>query len=160
MNRKSVFCLILFLGFSINLYARDSSAGCGIGWEINGDNSFFGTSIRGTTHSTLVPTFSMSFGTSGCAKHSIVKNESRGIHFAESNFAVLMVEMSLGEGEYLAGFTNVMGCDQVEATFRDVMQTNYDRIFSADEVTPVEMYKNVLTQIKSDQTLATNCRKI
>lgn len=157
---KSALCFLILMALSFNLLARDKSDGCGLGWEIIEDHSFLGTSIRGTTNSVLSPTFSMTSGTSGCESHSIVKNEARGIHYAEANFANLMMEMSLGNGEFLAGFAQVVGCGEVENTFEDVMQKNYLEIYSSANITPVEMYNNVLRQIRKDTVLSGNCHSI
>jgi len=150
-----LFAVMMFL--AAPLYARDSSSGCGLGWEVNGDNSFLGTSTRGTTHATFVPTFSMSFGTSGCAKHSVVQNEKRGLHYAEGNFASLMVEMSVGQGEVLNGFAAVMGCGTEQSAFGQIMQARYGEIFTSVDITPVDMYHNVMRQIRADNQLAGSC---
>ncbi|MCP4753555.1 MAG: DUF3015 domain-containing protein [Proteobacteria bacterium] len=157
---KSTLFFLVLMVLSLSLYARDTSSGCGIGWEINDDNSFLGTTTRGTTHSTFNPSFSMTSGTSGCARHSIVKNEAKGIHYAEANYANLMTEMSLGNGEFLSGFAHVLGCGDVENTFKDVMQKNYGNIYSSDDVAPVEMYNNVIRQIEEDSQLSGSCRSI
>jgi len=154
---KSLLLLAAFSLASANLYAADSSSGCGLGWEVNGDTSMLGTTTRNTTHATLAPTFSMTFGTSGCARHSIVKNESKGIHYAEGNFASLMVEMSQGQGEVLAGFAEVMGCAKAEAQFGSVMQSHYGEIFTSAKATPSEMYQQVKLKIKADQGLSNSC---
>ena len=100
----------------------------------------------------------MTLGTSGCAKHSIVKNEAKGKFYIEGNLANLMVEMSLGQGEVLAGFANVMGCSSVEQSFGKVMQENYGKIFTSDEVTPMEAYSKILGQIKANKQLASSCQ--
>jgi len=157
---KLAIFIIVLMTLSFNLYARDKSGGCGLGWEVIDDHSLFGTSVRGTTHAYFTPTFSMTSGTSGCENHSIVKNEARGIHYAEANFANLMMEMSLGNGEFLAGFAEVVGCGEVENTFSDVMQKNYGDIYSSNDIKPVEMYNNVLREIKEDRILAGACRSI
>ena len=155
---KTLILMFAFAALSTNLYAADSSSGCGLGWKVNGDNSFMGTITRGTTHAVLIPTFSMTAGTSGCAKHSIVKNDAKGKFFIEGNLANLMVEMSLGQGEVLAGFAEAMGCGSVESSFGTVMQENYGQIFTSDEVTPMEAYDRVKSQIMANHHLATSCQ--
>lgn len=157
---KYAFYILILMSIPFHLSARDSSSGCGIGWEVNDDNSFFGTSTRGTTHATFVPTFSMTFGTSGCARHSVVRNDAKGIHYAEANFANLMIEMPMGNGEFLAGFADVLGCGEVSASFGNVMQKNYKDIYSSDKITPVEMYNNVIKQIMKNGDLSRSCHLI
>ena len=60
----------------------------------------------------------------GNQKHSIVKNESKGMHFAEANFASLMIAMSQGDGEFLSGFSEVLGCSNADTTFKRVLRKN------------------------------------
>ena len=152
------FLVLFFL--TTPAIARDKSDGCGLGWEVTDENSFLGTSTRGTTNSTFVPTFSMTFGTSGCARHSIVKNESKAMHYAEANFASLMIEMSQGSGEFLAGFSEVLGCSGADGTFKQVMQSNYSDIYSSMDTTPSEMVESVLVKIKSHSVLSGSCYAI
>lgn len=163
MNRRFIHfifhCCILMLMTS-PLSAKDTSSGCGLGWEVNKDKSFLGTIIRGTTHSILAPTFSMTFGTSGCDKHSVVQNEFKGLHFTEANYANLMVEIPTGSGEFLSGYSQVLGCSAVDDTFKSVMQHNYEAIYSASDITPTQVYLNVMDQIKGNVVLSTNCTQL
>ena len=100
----------------------------------------------------------MTLGTSGCAKHSIVKNESQGIHFAEANQHQLMIEMAMGEGEYVAGFAQVIGCDA--NSFGPAVRKNYDRIFTTENTSAKEMYDNLKNAVVTDETLAKACAVI
>lgn len=150
----------IFLAFSvfmmsIGIYAADSSSGCGLGWQIFRDNSLVSSSLRATTNSITLNTIGMTLGTSGCAKHSIVKNESKGIHFAEANMDQLMLEMAQGQGEFVAGFANVIGC-QPDSFARGV-QKNYNKIFTSEETSAGEMYKNLKFIVGSDEFLARSC---
>lgn len=154
----SLFCLIVLI--ALPAYAKDTSSGCGLGWEVIEDKSFLGTIIRGTTHSILAPSFSMTFGTSGCDKHTIVKNEFKGIHYTEANYASLMVEMPQGNGEFLSGYAQILGCTKVDDTFKSVVQHNYEAIYATSDITPFQVYKNVLTQIEGNVILSTNCHQL
>jgi len=154
---KALFVLSVLLFLAMPAYARDTSSGCGIGWEINDDNSFLGTSTRGTTHATFVPTFSMTFGTSGCARHSIVEKDLRGIKYVAVNFPSLMADMSQGQGDTLSAFASVLGCSSVKETFGQVMQENLGEIYPVEAFTPEDLYRNVVRQIQANQTLAHSC---
>ena len=97
----------------------------------------------------------MTLGTSGCAQHSIVKNEAEGIHFAESNHHQLMVEMAQGQGEFVSGFATVIGCES--ESFAQGVQKNYDKIFTSEDTSASEMYKNLKQLVGSDISLARSC---
>ncbi|MBF0235234.1 MAG: DUF3015 family protein [Desulfamplus sp.] len=124
----STFLLMVSISVAMPLFARDGSDGCGMGWDVTEEKSFLGTSTRGTTNATFSPTFSMTSGTSGCDKHSIVRQDAQGIHYAEVNFTSLKMEMPRGNGEFLSGFAQVLGCGGVTAMFGTVIQKNYQNI--------------------------------
>ena len=157
MKLKLILALLVSFLFSINLFAGDSSSGCGLGWEIAPKNSLLSSSIRTTTHVFLPNTFSMTFGTSNCAQHSIVQNDKRGIHYAEANFDQLMTEMAQGNGEYLAAFAHVLGCNSNDV-FGQQMQQNYSNIYTSSDVTPIEMYQNVKKEIRENSSLSSKCQ--
>ena len=85
--------IFLFSLVSVSAMAGDSSSGCGLGWQVFKDNSLVSSSSRAITNVTFLNTGAMTFGTSGCAKHSIVKNEAKAIHYAQANQNQLMVDL-------------------------------------------------------------------
>ena len=132
-----------FLFFFSFAYAADSSSGCGLGWSVFKENTLVSSSLRMTTNGLFFnQTFGMTSGTSNCARHSIVKNESKGIHFAEANFKQLAVEMAQGQGEYLQGFAVATGYIGDMALFGKLVQANYERILPDATTTPDQMYHN------------------
>ena len=133
--------IVLFLTFSA--YAVDKSSGCGAGWYVTKRNSLVSSTIRGTTNAIFFnATLGMTSGTMNCAKHSIVKSEKRGIHYAEANFHQLMVDMSRGEGEFLEGFAHVVGYSGDMKLFGGMVQQNFGNIFVNSDTTAQEMYEN------------------
>ncbi len=150
---KNLLLVSLFL-LSFQVYA-DGSSGCGLGWSIASKNSLLSSSIRNTTHAILPNTFSMTSGTSGCAKHSIVKNEYKGIHYAEGNFHQLMAEMSQGRGEVLNGFAAVLDYHGDMNLFGEFVQKNYSRIFTSASIAPVEMYNNFKHELLNSKEYVT-----
>lgn len=104
--------LVLLISIFANVsFAGDGSSGCGLGWQVAPKQSLLSSFSRSITHVFLPNTFSMTFGTSGCARHSIVKKDSAIQHFVEANFENLQIEMAQGQGENLAMLTELMGCD-------------------------------------------------
>jgi len=129
--------------------------GCGLGWQITQKKSFLGTTTRGTTNSFVPPTFGMTFGTIGCDKHSFTKNEEAGVSFALANQENLTIELAQGEGEYVAGFAQALGCKDA-AAFGQMAQAKYSEIIGNND-SAVQMYKNVRNQIAQDASLSATC---
>tara|TARA_R110002072_G_scaffold534_6_gene3934 strand:+ start:110221 stop:110694 length:474 start_codon:yes stop_codon:yes gene_type:complete len=153
--KKLVLLLGLALSFtSTNIMAGDSSSGCGLGWAVFKDNSLVSSSLRATTNAFFLNTIAMTFGTSGCAKHSIVKNEKKQIHFSETNYPQLVAQMSQGQGEYMNGMAGLMGCDS--AVFSQTMQSNFSQVVpTSDNAT--ELVQNMQLQVLTNEKLASSC---
>jgi hypothetical protein len=157
MKMRSILVLISsFSLFSFSAFAADSSSGCGLGWEVTQKQSLVSSAIRSTTNAILPNTFSMTFGTSGCQKHSVVKNESEQMYFVEANLDQLALDMAQGDGEYLRGFAAVMGCESAYGDFSSFVQKQYPEIFSGS-VTPTRVLQQVKRGIRSNAALANTC---
>ncbi len=126
---KLLSILVLTGLMSTQVLARDSSDGCGLGWEVTDKKTLSATTTRLTTNVTIPPTFGMSTGTIGCEQHSLVKADKAPLHFAEINYEVIITEMAKGEGETLETFASVLGCDVAKAT--KLAQENYGKIVKA-----------------------------
>lgn len=139
-------------------YAEDSSNGCGVGWYVNSQTSLVGTSTRDTTNGTFPNTFSMTSGTSGCAKHTIVKNEMPAYNYVASNYDVLKIEMAQGHGENLSALARTFGChDRAVDQFGEKIRENYQQVMDGTPNSPFDLFENVKTQISTDQYLSSNC---
>ncbi|TNF25990.1 MAG: DUF3015 domain-containing protein [Deltaproteobacteria bacterium] len=129
MKLIKLFVAMAFLTSTAAVMAGDSSSGCGAGWYIFKKNSLVSSSLRATTNAILLnATFGMTFGTSNCSQHSIVKVEKEAIYFAEANHNQLMLDIARGEGEYLNAFSEIVGCK--EDKLGKSLQTNFDKIYS------------------------------
>jgi len=139
--------------------AEDQSGGCGMGWKIAPKNSLISTTTRAYVNATFSSTIGMTLGTSGCAKHSIVQNDKRAIHFAEVNQGQLMIEMAQGRGEHLRGLVATLGCNP--AGFSDIsraIQADYSNIFpSMSDTSAPQMLNGVKAAISKQQGLAQQC---
>jgi len=155
---------VIFLGMILSMgsaFAGDGSSGCGAGWYIFKKNSLVSSTLRATTNAIFLnATFGMTFGTSNCSKHSIVKNDMKAIHFTEYTFAQLKREMAKAEGDYFLAMADIMGCGQYTQEFGHVVRNNYGTIFNANTKTPVDMVKNLERKIKDNQSLSKNCQII
>lgn len=114
--RKMVTTALLAIFSSImfqpSAFAADGSSGCGPAWFIMKDNSILSSALRLTTNGILFPfvTLGMTFGTSNCTKHRIVKTEQESLYFATQNYYEIKGEMARGQGEYLSAFASTIGC--------------------------------------------------
>lgn len=153
---RSIILAILSFVFVSSAFAADSSSGCGLGWEVGQKNSLVSSAIRSTTNAVLPNTFSMTFGTSGCQKHSVVKNESEQMFYVEANLEHLAVEMAQGDGEYLRGLAVMMGCENSYGDFSSAMQQNYSQTFSEKASAP-GVLKQVRNGIRANSVLKQTC---
>jgi hypothetical protein len=162
MNSRRILMknMIISLAFlvSFGALAADSSSGCGLGWEVAPKQSLVSSFTRNLVNATASSTIAMTLGTSGCAKHSIVQNDAKGIHFAEANLNQLAIDFSRGNGEFVNGFAAVFGCQNVNA-FGSMVQSNYDSVMT-NNVSGVELYNNVKKEIQKNAALSQSCTLI
>lgn len=157
--QKSVlaFTVVALALVAAPAFAQDQSSGCGLGWQVTQKNSLVSSSVRTTTNTFLPNTFSMTFGSSGCTKHSIVMNEKQQQYFVESNLNALSIEMAQGDGEYLRNFAAVMGCGSDTAGFSRLLQSHYGEVFPAASPDASEVLNRVKAEIRSDAAMSLAC---
>ena len=119
------------------------------------DNSLISSALRATTNAMFFNTIGMTFGTSGCARHSIVMNDKKTLHFTEANHNELKLEVAQGSGEHLSGLSHLMGCSS--DAFSATLQKNYAQVFSKEDISPRELVNNIQAQVVSDENLARSC---
>jgi Protein of unknown function (DUF3015) len=157
-----ILSVLCFLG-TLSLFAKNptgmndvGSDSCGLGWQITQKKSFLATTTRGTTNAFVPPSSGMTFGTLGCDKHSFVKkNEEAGVTFALANQENLSIELAKGEGEFVDGFAQSLGCHDSVA-FGRMAQNRYSEIFR-EKASALQVYQNVKQQIHQDPQLAASC---
>lgn len=134
MKLLSLFVLVALL--STQSFARDTSSGCGLGWEVTDKKTLSATSTRNTTNATVPNTFGMTSGTLGCEQHGFVLENRAPEHYAEVNYEVIVAEMAQGQGETLSTFASLLGCDADMAS--KLSQSNYESIVKANG-TPAQL---------------------
>jgi len=146
-----VLMVALIVGAQIQLAAaEDQSSGCGLGWQVSQKNSLLSSAVRSTTDVILPNTFSMTSGTSGCAQHSIVKNDEKAVIYAVNNYDSIVVEMAAGHGEFLQGFAEALGCtDAAYTTFGSFTQSRYKKIVDDANQDGINLYRAVRTELES-----------
>lgn len=165
MKMKKRF-LVLFLalaGMPI-AQAADSSDGCGIASQVYPDKTMVGITVRYTTRGVYSQTLDWTgttMGKFGCAKHSIVKNEVRDIHYLNSNIDSIMIDAAQGRGEYLTGLSRSLGCgDAAVGELSREMQNNFEKVFFPRQQNERETPNKIRSIIKSNERLVNNCVQI
>ena len=146
--------LIMNLG-----HTRDKSSGCGPGWKISKRMSITSSSVRLSTNSFTTP-FGMTSGTSGCKRHSIVKEESKQIHFVEENLDQLEIEMSIGKGQFVEQLASLLGCENKVSVFTKTMQKNYNELFQEEKTNPSHLLNSVKNKVMNSLELSKGCHII
>ena len=121
----------------------NNQTGCGLGSMIIKDNSSaLLLALQATTNGTSGnQTFGITSGTSGCTKTKIVMNE-RAEEFVASNMDQLAKEIAMGQGESVDTLAELLAVEDKEA-FASALQTNYNSIYSADDVKMAEVLDTI-----------------
>lgn len=145
-------------GRSGGVSGEPDTDGCGLGWQVTDKKTIAASITRGTTNGTVPPSFGMSSGTLGCAKHPFAKRDQAGVVYAATNFDALSLEMARGQGEYLDGFARVFGCSDAKVSeFNHMVQTQYRTISEGGKANAVRLYLNVKKQVQIDPVLHAHC---
>jgi len=155
---KNIWICLCFIYSAFCLAVSDQ--GCGLGDLALKKKSMVSATSRYTVNGIFSSQwFGTTTGTSGCKKHTIVKNEYKSLHFIEANQHQLMAELSQGSGNYVIGLGIAMGClGRGLEVFGPETQKNYGRIYRKDGQTPVETLNNVRKVIRKSRVLLTHCQ--
>lgn len=157
---KILLCILVGV-FSFSVFAKDGSSGCGPGWYVTQKNSLLSSAIRGTTNALLAPsvTLGMTFGTSNCTKHSIVKREKESLKFATENYFELASDTAKGNGDFLNAYAHLMGCNnKVKNQFKSQMQSSYTDLFKSGSTKAEALVEETYKVILNNSILLNNCK--
>jgi hypothetical protein len=159
MNKIKLICFTGILNAMIfSAYADDQSSGCGLGYQVFRKNSLLSSFARSLTNATFSNTIAMTFGTSGCAHHSIVQNEKLPIHFAEVNLPQIEFEMAQGQGQYLEAFALTLGCSESALPrFYEFSRNHFSEFMGNPVETPAERVEKIRNALKQDLSLRFEC---
>ncbi len=124
--------------------------GCGPGSVIIGKSGI--QSFASTSNFTWFPIKygALSSGTSNCVEDEIAMGTKEQQFFFSANYESLKQEMAQGEGENLTAFISLVGCQGQDAeSAQQVLQANYDKIFTSELVNPGEALDNTQKVIYS-----------
>ena len=163
MNRFLCVLIIIFAVLSAAAIAEDKSRGCGPASVVAPQNTMVSTSTRATTDFYLFPFnwSATSSGTSGCKKHEIVENQKQAHEFLVNNYNDLMLDISVGGGEFLNVFASSLGCSMNEINlFTTTLQKNYKTLIKENKNDEQVFFYNVIQFLKKDKVLSNKCRSI
>ncbi|MCB1197276.1 MAG: DUF3015 family protein [Bdellovibrionota bacterium] len=107
-------------------------AGCGLGSMLFQDDKQISQILAATTNGTSGnQTFGISTGTSNCTSNGLVKIDKETQAYVEVNYDVLQKDIARGEGETLAGFASLLGCNT--QPLGQVLQKSYTQLSSATD---------------------------
>ena len=123
--KKLVLSILSFTALNA-MAAEIGPAGCGLGNVMMGGND--SQILVATTNGTGTQTFGITSGTSNCVDAGgMAKIEV----FVEANKYALANDVARGQGETIAGLSQVLRCNSSAAVGR-VLKQNYNQIFSSE----------------------------
>ncbi|MFT5660513.1 MAG: opacity protein-like surface antigen [Sulfurimonas sp.] len=145
--KKILISAVAVLALSTSAIAANTQTGCGLGGDIikNPDSAVM-YSLQATTNGTSGnQTFGITSGTSGCKKAKFVMNE-RASEFVASNMDVLAKEIAVGHGESINTLAELLSVED-KATFASALQSNYNSIYTSQNVQMSNVLDNISTTI-------------
>lgn len=132
---------------------------CGLGWQVTQKRTLSAVTTRATTNlGTILPSFGMTSGTIGCKQMPLSEKDEIPAKFAYNNFSALTIEMAEGQGEFLRGFAETLGCeDAAYPEFAKMTQTHYRTIMDDGKASSLEMFQRVKGELGQDPLLSAGC---
>ncbi len=147
-----LFVGLLVIGFSTALFADQKNYGCGLGsmaWE--GNDGLISQVSAATTNGTFgTQTFGITSGTSNCTQYSEWTSNEKVNVFVADNMDSLAKDIAKGSGEHLDTLASLMNIPQKDrAAFNAKLQKNFSRIYTSQDVSTMEVIRNIEAVISS-----------
>jgi hypothetical protein len=130
-------------------------AGCGLGSLLISPSG--NQTSAATTNATGYQTFAITSGTSNCVpgrKAAAMLEQER---FITANLMSLSKEIAQGEGETLASFAGLLGCEEsIYGSVASRLQASYATIFAAPGA--ISVLDTAKAELRDDVDLAASCR--
>lgn len=156
--KKSFVSALVIAAFSASGAAHaDAGTGCGLGTMVwDGQSGIAPQVLAVTTNGTSGnQTFGITTGTLGCKSDGTVNSAQKLSMFTGSNMDNLARDMSSGQGEALETMAELMEIqEQDKARFFQVSQSNFDKIFTSEDVTAGQVIANLKAVMAADAELA------
>jgi hypothetical protein len=144
--KKLIVSLAAVAALSSSLFANvNNQTGCGLGsMLIKDDSTAIMLALQATTNGISGnQTFGITSGTLGCKKTKFVMND-RAEEFVASNMDILAKEIAVGHGESLDTLAELLEVDD-KASFKVALQTNYNSIYTSQNVEMADVLDNIST---------------
>lgn len=157
-GRIAVAASLFLLPVSV-FAAGYGQAGCGLGSVVLGSKPGATQVFAATTNGTFgSQTLGITFGTSNCGDHGLVKLSKEREVFAQENYTSLVKEMAQGEGENLNTLASLYQCPATShREFGAMVQQKFDNLVTNDQITSTELLGHLENQLGSHPTLASSC---
>ena len=145
--KKTLTSALVVAAFSVSGAAHaGADGGCGLGSMVwDGQSGIAPQVLAITTNGTSGnQTFGVTTGTLGCKQDGTVSAAQKLSMFTGSNMDNLARDMSTGQGESLETMAELMEIqEQDKARFFQVSQSNFDKIFTSEDVTAGQVIANL-----------------
>ncbi|MDN5936351.1 MAG: DUF3015 domain-containing protein [Nitrosospira sp.] len=157
-SRIAIAASLFLLPVSV-FAAGYGAAGCGLGSMVMGSQPGVEQIFASTTNATLgSQTFGITFGTSNCGDHGLIKITKEREVFAQENYTSLVKEMAQGKGESLYTLASLYQCPAgSHQEFGTMVQAKFDSLVPSDQTTSTELLSQLENQLTRDPTLAKSC---
>jgi len=149
MKKLLVVVLVVMLSVSGTAFAASYGvAGCGLGGTLIGDKPGAVQLVATFLNYALCAnqTFGITSGTLGCGSGILKAKNERLNEFVVANMDNLAKDISLGRGETLDAFGELMQVPSSERTaFNAKLQSNFAKIFTSENVVLADVLDNVVT---------------
>jgi hypothetical protein len=145
---KKILALASVMALSGTAHAAAyGAAGCGLGSMLFQDQAGFVQIFAATSNGVSGnQTFGITSGTSNCGGGM---GSASATDYIESNRNALANDISRGQGETLAGLSQVMGCSDSKAVGM-TLQKNFRKIFPTQEVAAPAVETSIRQTLKSN----------
>ncbi len=145
-----VLVVVTVVAFTGVAFASKTNTGCGLGQLIfKGHEGLVSQTCAATFDGTFGnQTFGITTGTSECDQFKQLWANERINTFVAENMDNLAKDMAQGSGEYLNTLAVLMEVPEGQRTdFYSRLQGNFAQIYTSDQVTSVDVLKNIATVI-------------
>jgi len=156
-----VVTLALLIGLPLTAQAaKYGLAGCGLGSIVFGDEPGMIQILAATTNGTAYSqSFGITTGTSNCDSGDATASLDQET-FLHINYASVARDAAVGQGEYLAAFATLLGCESgVHAEFFGMTQAQHSALFVTED-NAAETLAKVKDAVASTPNLAASCERI
>jgi hypothetical protein len=145
----AVFSVMVFVGVGL---ADQNNYGCGLGSIVfEGQDGLVSQVCAATFNGTSGnQTFGITTGTSNCQQFETVWASKKLNAFVADNMDNLARDIAMGNGEYLNTLAVLLEVPHGErADFYTKLQTNFSSIYTSDNVSHVDVIKNIEAVVSS-----------